>query len=224
MGKDECTEERFLRDIAAHEMTIIRDDGVNRHIRFRQPGTSNMSFDLITWPGHLCYTGDMGTFVFQRLEDMFRFFRTDRQERISAERSSNKLFINTGYWGEKCIAVDSVDGIRQYSPDSFREAIQEELDNWLEDLDPEGDAECIADLKSAVEGDLLAYADDGEQDARKAADDFYFEFDEDKSFSISDFWERTLTVKSFRFVWCCYALAWGITVYDSVKEADYGLQ
>lgn len=70
-----CTEERFLRDVAKHEMTVIRDDGVHRHIRFKQPDSGMMFFDLITWPGFLCYCGDMGTYVFQRTQDMFGFFR-----------------------------------------------------------------------------------------------------------------------------------------------------
>ena len=67
--------ETFERDIGKHEMQIIRDDGVFRHVRFKRPDTICMYFDLITWPGCLCYTGDMGTYVFQRLEDMFVFFR-----------------------------------------------------------------------------------------------------------------------------------------------------
>ena len=74
-----CTEQIFLRDISMHQMSVLRDDGVNRHIRFKTPGTNSMYFDIITWPGFLCYTGDMGTYVFRRLEDMFQFFRTDRE-------------------------------------------------------------------------------------------------------------------------------------------------
>ena len=29
------------------------------------------TFDIVTWPGYLCYSGDMGCFVFTRLPDMF---------------------------------------------------------------------------------------------------------------------------------------------------------
>jgi len=56
-----CPVDLFLKDVASHQMHIIQNDGVNRHIRFSKPGTSCYHFDLITWPGHLCYTGDMGT-------------------------------------------------------------------------------------------------------------------------------------------------------------------
>ena len=88
------SQEEFQKDVSQHGVTIIRDDGVNRHIRFKRPGTMCMHFDLITWPGYLCYCGDMGTYVFSRLEDMFEFFRTDRD-------------INPGYWAEKLQAVDN---------------------------------------------------------------------------------------------------------------------
>jgi len=85
------SEESFLRDVAEHAMLLIRDDGVSRHVRFAQPGTGCMHFDLITWPGYLCYTGDMGTYVFQRLTDMFEFFRTDREYK---KRNGAKLAVN----------------------------------------------------------------------------------------------------------------------------------
>ena len=59
---------RFQHDIATHQVVILRDDGVYRHIRFKRPTTMCMHFDLVTWPGYLCYSGDMGCFVFSRLD------------------------------------------------------------------------------------------------------------------------------------------------------------
>ena len=52
--KYSCTEERFLKNAAAHQMEVLRDDGVNRHLRFRNPESSAYWFDIITWPGTLC--------------------------------------------------------------------------------------------------------------------------------------------------------------------------
>ena len=71
-----CTEARFLGDVDWHVMTVLRDDGVHRHIRLKRPDSGSYWFDLITWPGTLCIDGDCGTYVFRRLEDMFQFFRT----------------------------------------------------------------------------------------------------------------------------------------------------
>ena len=57
---DICSRERFAKDTATHAMTILRDDGLYRHLRFKRPNTSSYYFDIITWPGYLAITGDMG--------------------------------------------------------------------------------------------------------------------------------------------------------------------
>ena len=51
--KYSCTEEQFLKDAADHQMEVLRDDGVNRHLRFRNPESNAYWFDIITWPGAL---------------------------------------------------------------------------------------------------------------------------------------------------------------------------
>src|SRR5580692_6155935 len=89
--------ECFQRDTANHEMTVLHDDGLYRHLRFMQVITDELTgkqsrssfywFDLVTWPGNLVINGDMETFAFARSDDMFGFFRGDR--------------INPGYWAEK---------------------------------------------------------------------------------------------------------------------------
>lgn len=196
--------QQFLQDVAQHKMTVLRDDGVYRHIRFKAPGTLDMHFDLITWPGYLCYTGDMGTYVFTRLTDMFEFFRT------KPERDAG-LYINLGYWAEKCVAADR-DGIKEYSADKFRSVIAEYVDGWREehgwDEMPEG-------LREEVD-DVLSAADDGEYAAHDAVYRFSYADDEHGKFEFSDFFEYSLHEYTFRFVWCCYALAWGIRVYDQM--------
>lgn len=95
----ECTMERFLDDVAKHEMTVLADQGNVRHLSFRAPGTVIQHFNLTTWPNHLCVSGDMGTYVFSRLEDMFDFFRENK--------------INPGYWHEKLKANCTFAGSRQ---------------------------------------------------------------------------------------------------------------
>lgn len=75
-------ESRFLADVKDHKISIVRDDGVYRHVRFAKPETVCMHFDLITWPGYLAYVGDMGAFTFTRLRDMFEFFRGDHKPNL----------------------------------------------------------------------------------------------------------------------------------------------
>jgi hypothetical protein len=216
----QLNEESFLKDVAEHQMIVIRDDGVNRHIRFKQPGTGCMHFDLITWPGQLCYTGDMGTFVFQRLEDMFEFFRTDRKH--MRLRDGETLAINPSYWGEKLNAVDRSDGYEKFSMDIFRAAVKETFERYtemtdseLEDFD-EAERERLAQQKAELWSTVeqCVYNAEDQFEAVSAIRDWH----QDDLFA--DFWDRDMMEYSHRFIWCCYALAWGIKKYDEAKAGQ----
>lgn len=208
--KDQCTEQRFLEYVAQHQMTILRDDGVNRHVRFKKPESSDMFFDLITWPGCLCYTGDMGTYVFRRLEDMFEFFRNDREHLHL--KDGKTLAINLGYWGEKLEALDKCDGYKGYSEEKFKRIINEIVDEYIEENEwPVHGIKAIS-LRDAVSSEVL-HDCETQQDAYESARDFNHD-----GFEFRDFWERDITEYSYRFIWCCYAMAWGIQQYDSAKE------
>jgi hypothetical protein len=74
MTKFACTEEHFLNDIKKHSMSIRKDEGMYRHLTFTNNDSSFYQFDLITWPGHLTISGDMGTYTFACIPDMFDFF------------------------------------------------------------------------------------------------------------------------------------------------------
>lgn len=221
------SEELFLKDVAQHEMTVLLDQGVYRHLRFKRPESGIAWFDIITWPGRLTYTGDMGTFVFARLEDMFQFFRTDAR--------ADKLGINPGYWGEKLQAVDR-DGQKsshmRFSADRVREQIEEQIKEWLEDMpEPfEADEEEFAPLRKAfeealreaIEDDVDGYLEDNEYEAHKALRDFSFEYQhkaktKPTKYEFSETWEWNTDDYTYRFMWCCYALAWAIKTYDASK-------
>lgn len=86
------TLEIYQKDTKDHVLTIEQDAGVHRCILFKNPESSFYAFRIVTWPGHLAVSGDMGDFVFSRVSDMFTFFRGDT--------------INPGYWAAKCVAGD----------------------------------------------------------------------------------------------------------------------
>lgn len=219
-----CTEERFLKDAARHAMTVLRDDGVHRHIRFRQPETNAYWFDLITWPGTLCIDGDMGTYVFRRLEDMFQFFRTDREYLTRREK---QLAINPSYWSEKLQAPAPRDA-EEYSAESFRQHVKQAFDNWVESSQPEDEYSTEAErdefndskdaLWIALTDDVLRCADDGDVRSYDAARDF--KCAEAPGFSMEDCWEWNCREYKFHFIWCCYAIAWGVKTYDDAKTPE----
>ncbi len=85
------SKERFERETIDHELTILHDDGLYRHVRCARPGSGIHRFELITWPGHLTISGDVDTaLTFRRADDMFQFFRGAGD-------------INPGYWAEKIV-------------------------------------------------------------------------------------------------------------------------
>jgi hypothetical protein len=213
-----CTEDRFLADVSKHAMTVIHDDGVHRHLRFRNPETSCYWFDLITWPGTLCIDGDCGTYVFRRLTDMFEFFRTDREYMA---RKGKKLAINPGYWAEKVQAKDKHGGIKEFSEDLFNKAVMEHLVGWIRDHRDETTKDERRDLWDAVMDDVIGASGDRDG-ARKqiAAHEFSHRVNADTRFSFCDFYERNVEEYTSGYLWCCYAIAWGVKTHDESKVID----
>jgi len=224
---DHPTEESFLKDVANHQMHILLDQGVYRHIRFRVPNTISMYFDLITIPGKLICTGDMGTYVFQRLEDMFEFFRTDRKDKAG-------LHINKGYWAEKLIATDSnganSKGAQEYSADKIRRVVWDEFKEFVRSSSGrnETDKEQRRECWEEIEGEILNRLEDGDETgAIRAAMDFRHTFRSSKEgssfihkldFKFDEFWDHNFYDYTYHFVWACYAIAWGVKQWDEIHK------
>lgn len=110
--------EQFIGETREHEMHVLHDDGLYRHLRFQKPGTGIWHWDLITWPGSLAIRGDIGEgHIFTRTDDMLAFF----------DHGQTEHQINVHYWAEKLdLGRDSVKGFNtdrfvewcaEYAPD-----------------------------------------------------------------------------------------------------------
>lgn len=201
--------ERFKRDVESHEMVVFRDEGVNRHLRFRAPGTMDMHFDVVTWPGYLCYTGDMGTYVFRRTHDMLGFFRPGPGDK--------PYQIDFRYWAEKVESSDRYDGLAAFSFKKFKAAVKDYVERATSD-DEGWTPERLALLWDEIESDVFSRADDeGPGVAWSALRDF-----EHDGFQFTD-WEDDCKEYSHRFLWCCHALEWAVRTYDehhAQKESE----
>lgn len=189
-------------------MTSIRDDGVHRHLRFRRRDSICYYFDLITWPGKLCISGDCGTWVFARIEDKGEFFRTDECDCYF--NRDGGLSINPGYSSEKLLAVDNRSsrgdsGPLQYSETKLADAVRRRFDEWTDGWE---DDQAKADLFEALEEDVLNA--ESEEDAHRRAADV-----EKDGFRLPDFWEEDLRDWTFSFIWKCCAIAWAVQQYDA---------
>lgn len=107
-----------------HQLTVVHDDGLYRQLRCRKPGTNIWDWDVITWPGHLAVTGDLGSFTFAREQDMLlQFFHG-----LDAKRG-----IDTRYWLEKCIAWDQHTPRRVLCSQYVKQHYRDDLDGYSND-------------------------------------------------------------------------------------------
>ncbi len=209
------TEQEFLKDVATHHIQILRDDGIYRHVRFARTGTNCYSFNLVTWPGYLAYSGDMGCYVFSRLEDMFEFFRTVRSNQKEG------LTINLSYWSEKLTATDGgrrAGGAKQFCSELFTKVVHDWRVSWIRENRDDLSKEERRELWESVRDEVLYHADDDKVRAYDAAYKFSHKAG-GHTFQFTDFWDVNCEEYTHHFVWCCYALAWGIQKYDEHHAA-----
>src|SRR5699024_12293847 len=43
----------FVDQTAQHQLAVLHDEGLYRHLRMAAPGTSMWHWEVVTWPGHL---------------------------------------------------------------------------------------------------------------------------------------------------------------------------
>jgi hypothetical protein len=196
----------LLSEVDGHEMTVLLDQEFPspkgavmmryRHLRFKRPGTNLYWFDLLTWPGNLTIRGDMGTFSFARVEDMFDFFYGPD--------------INPGYWGEKLTATDRY-GWKAFSEDRLLEYVRRDFDSWVERTQGR-----LVDPKRVwqeLEDDILCATSDYE--AHAALNEFRSAYSD---LEFTDSWEWDLLDYTYQFLWCCHAILWGIGKYRALNR------
>lgn len=223
--------DRFESDAADLTMKVLHDDGIYRHLRFTGPNLD--WFDLITWPGRLTVDGGHGTYTFSRQEDMLTFFR------VHPGRG-----INPHYWSEKLIGPEpGREPAKAYSEAAYREHVKEALDDWLESY-YENEAQATS-LRAAVQEELLDpehwdYPGNHHSSAteriaafrhKMIAVDTKFDYfshkvldrgSPEQVFTFEDAWEWDLSGWDFHFLWCCWAIRYGVQQYDAhkAKEAE----
>lgn len=197
--------QRFASNTTEHTMTVLHDDGLYRHLRFRGPKNEIYWFDLITVPGALIFQGDGDSFAFRRITDMFAFFRD----------SAHQGGPNVQYWAEK-LTTDS--HVMRYDQELLTRNIQEAL------ADRYGDEPMPAGLEDAIRTELLDEFIGHESIDRKLVDEFqYWAKAEDRikwpkprpDFEFGETWEWTCRDYYWWYLWACHAIVWGITQYDA---------
>jgi hypothetical protein len=192
---EKLTAEMFLKDVAEHQMKILIDTGTYRHILFNSPKW-NLWFELVTWPNALTIRGDMGTWTFSRVEDMFTFFR------------DKDLRINPSYWAEKLCGGQhgGSEMAMVWDDDTFKEQIL----SLVHEERPE--------VIDAIKEDL--FREEGQYDLDLAARNFTRRLSDGDTFSLDPCDIPSGTDYSYRFLWCLYAIVWGIRRWDETRNGQ----
>lgn len=214
MGVREQAKIYFERDTANHKMTVLKDDGLYRHLRFKKEGSSSYWFDIITWPGCLTINGDMGTYTFARIEDMFSFFRTDKGE------------INPGYWAEKLLVGGGGIGrdiAEEFDAGKFERMTKQIIVEWMRENREFISKEDRRSLWESFQTEVLD-AEDGLMLGN--AYEFEYSFDplhknheEDgpDEFRFEGLWEYNFDEWTVHYLWNLHAIVWAIKQYDQSK-------
>lgn len=206
-------EESFLAEVTEHRMTILKDDGLYRHIKFARSDSNMYRFDLVTWPGHLVICGDLQDYHFARVPDMFEFFRSNPDR--------PRLTINPDYWSQK------LTGHRQeaetYSFEAFKRSVTWDF-LWNRDSIPEGQRRRVwKQIREEI------FEDPDVQCSREAAYQAVTEFEAYDDgirsiFRFQDTYELNFTDWDWHFLISLHAIVWGIRQYDTrahVTEAQW---
>ncbi|MFD0074324.1 hypothetical protein ACFVIY_18005 [Streptomyces sp. NPDC127166] len=200
----------FKRATAGHEMTVLHEDGIYRHLRFQTPGNgSSYGYDLITWPYNLTIrAGWTFTFSIDATEDMLDLFR----------RTAFSGEINPSYWQEKVTA--GRDQVESFSEDLLKKEIEDSVQQW-----EQGSPTPVAGLREAVQehffGEWPEYNLEYREEANRALHAFSFSPKGAKSgdypYAFDDWSEWRLTEYSPGFLWSCHAIRHGVSLYDAAR-------
>ncbi len=196
---------RFVEDTASHQLQIRLDQGIYRHLQCRKPGDSCYHFSIVTWPGYLAVSGDMGEYIFCRLHDMFSFFRSPKGE------------INIPYWAEKCEAADTNGrGIQEYDVDTARELVNRRLRDRYEGKRARyRDALKIAREEVNFDDGQVRFYDSlmALQLPGCAGPDI---FDSEDMEGTEEY--------TFHFIWVLHGIVWAINQYDAQKAVAAAIE
>ena len=204
----------LLNNTVNHEMTILHEDGLYRHLRFQKPGTNIWYFDLITWPGSLAIRGDINSgYLFSRTPDMLKFF----------DQGQPDGYINDTYWAEKLEACD--ESIEEYSVEKLAHHVNDSLDDIEDPADLDAFwKERYANVNETIGEDgkispelRQAIIDDVEENCGCESDAYDWLEDHSPVFG-ADTWEWNLRTYKHGFILALHAILWGAKKYHAFKE------
>jgi hypothetical protein len=196
----------FLAEVANHKVEVLHSQGVYRHIKCGD-GTFENAFNVVTYPNHLCFSGDVGCFVFERTYDMLAFF--------------NHKTLNPSYWASKVISGITV----EFDQKSFVANIRTVAKSVLENLDHAELHENELTVQEATDGfladieELILEEYESQAEWMQAIDEFYCDVIPGLALIEKFDSEAVFDKYTDQFIWCCNSLIWVNAQLASMPEA-----
>lgn len=191
-------EESFLRFTKEHVLEVLDEGAGMRRLVVRANKSWHYGFTITTWHNYLAITGDIGSYTFTRLPDMFEFFRS----------KDARGGINPGYWEEKVVAADR-HGTDEFDIDILRESIMEQY----ADTDDE-DGKRVVNQTRVKALEAIAHVGGGHP-----AGDEHEAIEALQGTGIDEPWELSRRAYTIQFLNCCHAIVLAIRLYDERKAA-----
>lgn len=195
---NKLTKSDFDNAVSEHEMTVLHDTGMYRHLRFKKPKSNNQYFDITTFPNHLVISGDMGDFTWRtwcKDADIFNGF------------SPNSLLAGKN---------------KEFSSEALRGEINDIVESFCEDIadyfeDYEGDEyETVDEFEQAFRSEVLDHFDCCELDEYRcvsAIENFSSDIIPDCNL-FEGFWtDFNADVPTYHYQWCVMAVSYAIERY-----------
>lgn len=214
MEFEEKSKSDAFENLENHKLTVKLDSGDYRHLVVAAPGTNIDRFEIMTFPGGLMCTGDMGSYVFERVPAMSKLVVDHKLDDID-------LY----FWSKKLVSIDKTVGYLRFNSIKFQAEVDDEINEFVsfveettrekcEDKEKEAFRSEISRLVSDVGNEFemyQAYETINSNEVMLQGLPFSVEMP-----SFSDF----LTY-NYGFIFCCCAITLAINKYkDSLAEHD----
>ncbi|MGW7726298.1 hypothetical protein ACWGJ6_23550 [Streptomyces canus] len=226
------------RDVADAKMTVLREEGLYRHIEFT--GLQGWSrIILVTWPYNLLVAGSHGSYHFERFgpdtEDMFDWLRGIR---VEPDRWASKLVNGADsvreYDRDRLVAqvkAEVAEAVKEGAPRGLRAAVREQILESDRLVSKDWAMQMVYDFEHGViyraectcgaskDHDSYDEAVTWEFYRHRPAGDHKVKVREIGGFAFSDVGDWNLDKVSYHFVYQCHAASWAIGQDDAARKA-----
>ncbi|OOF58290.1 hypothetical protein [Rodentibacter genomosp. 2] len=192
---------QFLESIQKHQLTVIENSENVKIFRFADPNTISLSCTIIYAANTCTITGDMGHFLFGRVQNAYNFFL------------NNPAVFSFGYVSEKVLAQDTSVGLYYFDGDLAEKSIKEIISDYREETDEERNLEKLNLLENTLQN--VDWSKQFEVDSW-----FY----NNANGELSHLFDDTYTGKFERltnyFIWCVQAIIYATRLFEQEFKND----